>query len=103
MKNFVMNAKIDPKVVTELSLFKIGGWNILQPSNRKLFEEFIEENEPQLLLIGIPHNDLFLGIQCMEQQFVRIDLNVKEWMPCDMRQHFAERYWLRKHPGRRSS
>ena len=29
MKNFVMNAKIDPKVVMDLSIFKMGGWNSL--------------------------------------------------------------------------
>ena len=29
MKNFVMDAKINPKVVMDLSIFKIGGWNIL--------------------------------------------------------------------------
>ena len=27
MKNFVMNAKIDPKFVMDLSVFKTGGWN----------------------------------------------------------------------------
>ena len=31
VKNFVMNAKIVPKVVMDLSIFKIGGWNRLQP------------------------------------------------------------------------
>ena len=59
MKNFVMDAEIDPKVVMDLSIFKIGGWNISQPSNRKLLEEFIDENEPWLL-IGIPSRDPFL-------------------------------------------
>ena len=54
VKNFVMGAKIDPKVVTDLSIFKIGGWNILQPSNRKLWEEGIEENDSKLLSITIP-------------------------------------------------
>ena len=34
VKSIVMNAKIDPKVVMNLPIFKIGGWNILQPSNR---------------------------------------------------------------------
>ena len=38
VKNFVMDAKIDPKVVIDLFIFKNGGWNILQPSNRKLLE-----------------------------------------------------------------
>ena len=31
----VMSGKIDPKVVMDLSIFKIGGWNNLQPSNQK--------------------------------------------------------------------
>ena len=34
--NFVMNAKIDPKVVMDLSIFKIGGWNSLQLINQKI-------------------------------------------------------------------
>ena len=46
VKNSVMNAKIDPIVVMDLSIFKMGGWNSLQPSNQKLLEEFIDENEP---------------------------------------------------------
>ena len=39
VKNFLMGAKIDPKVVMDLSVFKIGGWNILQDGKRKLSEE----------------------------------------------------------------
>ena len=31
MENSVMDAKIDPKVAMDLSMFKIGGWNELQP------------------------------------------------------------------------
>ena len=62
VRNFVMDAKNDAKVVMDLTLFKIGGWNILQPSNRKLLEEFNHENEP-CLLIGIPSRDAFLAIQ----------------------------------------
>ena len=45
VKNFVMCAKLDPKVVMDL-LLKIGGWNSLQPINRNLLEEFIDEKEP---------------------------------------------------------
>ena len=56
-KNFVMGAKIDPKVEMDLSIFKIGGWNILQPSNRKLLGGFVEVGELQLLLVGIPSRD----------------------------------------------
>ena len=40
-KNFVIYAKIDPKVVMDLSKFDIGGWNSLQPINEKMLEEFI--------------------------------------------------------------
>ena len=45
VKDSVMNAKIDPKVVMVLSIFKICGWNNLQPSNQHLMEEFIGEND----------------------------------------------------------
>ena len=65
VKNFVMNAKIDPKVVMDLSIFKFGGWNSLQPSIQNLFE-FIDENEPWLL-IGIPSRDPFLVTQYLER------------------------------------
>ena len=34
----MLSAKIEPKVVMDLSIFKIGGWNILQSSNRKSLE-----------------------------------------------------------------
>ena len=64
VKNFVMGVKIDPKVVKDLSVFKIGEWNILQPSNRKLSEEFINENEPRLS-IRIPSRDSFFVILCV--------------------------------------
>ena len=53
-----MDAKIGPKVVMDLSMFKIGGWNNLQPSNLKLMEECIVENVPCLLL-GTPNTDPF--------------------------------------------
>ena len=36
VKNFVMDAKNDPKVVMDLSILRIRGWNSLQPSNRKI-------------------------------------------------------------------
>ena len=54
-----MDAQIDPKVVMDLSIFKNGGWNSLQPSNQILVEEFIDKNEPWLL-IGTPSRDPFL-------------------------------------------
>ena len=48
VKNFVMGAKIDPKIAMGVFILKIGGWNILQLSNRKLSEECFNENEPRL-------------------------------------------------------
>ena len=62
MMNFVMGAKIDPKGEYGQIVFKIGGWNILQLSNRKLSEEFIDENEPRLS-IRIPSKGSFFMIQ----------------------------------------
>ena len=56
VKNFVLDATIDPKVVMDLSMFKIGGWNSLQPVIQKLLVEFLDENEPWLL-IRIPSKD----------------------------------------------
>ena len=38
VKNFVMDAEFDPKVVMDLSILKIGGWNSLQPVNQNLLE-----------------------------------------------------------------
>ena len=37
-KNSVMNAKIDPKVVVDLSIFKIGEWNNVQSNNQSSLE-----------------------------------------------------------------
>ena len=70
-KNFVMNATIDPNVVMDLSMFKIGGWNSFRPSNQNLLEEFIDENEPWLL-IGIPTRDPFLVTQYLERHCVSV-------------------------------
>ena len=41
-----MNAKIAPKVEVDLSMFEIGGWSNLQPSNQHLLDVFNDENEP---------------------------------------------------------
>ena len=63
-----MNAKIDPKVVMDLSIFKIGGWNSLQPSNQKLLEEFFEENESRqhfaLIVIGYMNTHIMIEQEC---------------------------------------
>ena len=111
-KNFVMDAKIDPKVVMDLSKIKIGGWNILLPINQNLLEEFIDENEPWLL-IGIPSRGPFLVTQYLERHSVSSDRHVKQLMSlreglhvmmhCYFRQHYADRYWLHEHPGGHAS
>ena len=72
-----MNAKNNPKIVMDLSICKIGGWNSLQPINQKLLEEFIDENEPWLL-IGIPSRGPFLVTQYLERHSVRSDQHVKK-------------------------
>ena len=102
-----MDAEIVPKVVMDLSTFKIGGWNSLQPMNQNLLEEFIDENEPWLL-IGIPSRDSFFMIQHLERHFVCDDQNVKELKPLreglhEMmqsygRQHIAASNDLHGHP-----
>ena len=97
VKNFVMNAKIDPKVVMDLSIFKIGGWNSLQPITQKLWEEFIDENEPWLW-IGIPSRDPFFVTRYLERHSVSSDQHMRKlmsfreglhvMMQCCTRQHF---------------
>ena len=67
VKNFVMGDKIDPKFEMDLSIFKVGGWKILQLSNRKLLEESIEEDELQLLLISILNRDSFLVMHYVKE------------------------------------
>ena len=59
MENSVVDAKIDPKVVMDLAIFQIGGWNEVQPIDQKSLENFIDENMPWLL-VGIPSRDPFL-------------------------------------------
>ena len=108
MKVIVMNAKLDSKVVTDLSLFKIGGWDNLQLSNQNFLEEFLDENEPWML-IGIPNRDPFCLTQFLERHSVSSDHHMKKLMSlrvgllvimqCYMRQHFADRHWVYEHPG----
>ena len=69
VKNFVMGAYIDPKVVMDLSTFKFGGWNILQPSDRKFSDEGIEENDSKLLLIRIPNRDSLFMMHIVRNNF----------------------------------
>ena len=70
VKNFVMDAKVDPKVVMDLSIS-------LQPINQNVLEEFVDENEPWLL-IGIPSRDPFLVTQYLERHSVSSDLHMHE-------------------------
>ena len=80
-----------------------------QPKN---VEEFIDENEPWLL-IGIPNRDPFLVTQYLDRHSVSSDQHMKKlmslreglhvMMQCHVRQHFADRYWLHEHPGRHAS
>ena len=73
--NSVMNAQIDPKVVMDFFVVKIGGWNTLQPSSPKLLEEFTDENEPWLLM-GIPNRDPFFAAH-LERHSVSSDRHMK--------------------------
>ena len=91
VKNSVMDAKIDPKVV-----FKVGGWNILQPSIRKLSEEFTDEHEPWLL-IGIPSRDSSLMMQYLERHFVSSHQHVKALMPLREGLHVTTQCYMRQH------
>ena len=98
--------------MTDLSIFKTGGWNSLQPSSQTLLEELIDENDPWLL-IGIPSRDPFLGTQYLEPHSASSDQHMKKLMSlreglhvimqCYMRQHLADRYWLHEHPGGHAS
>ena len=84
----------------------------MQLINQKLLEEFIDENEPWLL-IGIPSRDPFLVTQFLELHSVSSDQHMKKLMSlreglhvmmrCYVRQHFAGRYWLHEHPGGHAS
>ena len=84
----------------------------MQPINQILLEEFIDMNEPWLLM-GIPSRDPFLLTQYLERHSASSDQHMKKLMsPCEvlhvmmqcyMRQHFADRYWLHEHPGRHAS
>ena len=112
VKSTVMKAEIDPKVVMDLSIFKLGGWNNSMPSNPTLLAEFVGENE-LWLLIRIPNRDPFFVTQDLEQHSANADQHMKKlmsfrgglhvMMQCHMRQHFADRYWLHVHPGGHAS
>ena len=75
----VVNAKIDLKVVMDLSIPKMCGWNHSQPCNQNLLEEFTDENEPWLL-IGVPNRDPFLVTQYSERHSASSDRHMKKLM-----------------------
>ena len=97
MNYFVMDAKIDPKVVMDLSIFKkLVDGTVCSPVIKNLLEEIIEKNE-SWLLIGIPSIDPFLVTQCLERHSAGSDQHMKKltslreglhlMMHCYMRQH----------------
>ena len=82
---------------------KLVDGTILQPSNRMILEEFIDENEPWLL-IGIPNRDPFLETQYLERTSAGSDQHIKKLMSLrEGPQHFADRCWLHEHPGKHAS
>ena len=69
VKYVVMHAGIEWKVVMDLSMFKIGGWNTLQDSNPNLLDELTSGNRPWLLL-GIQNKDPFFVTRFSERHSV---------------------------------
>ena len=75
VKNSEMNAQIDPKVVMDLST--IQNWWMEQFATQQpktLSEEFIDENEPWLL-IGIPSREPFLVTEYLERHSVSVQIS----------------------------
>ena len=107
-----MDAKIDPKVVMDLSIFGSGGWNELQPIDQKSLGKIIEENISQLL-IGIPSRDPFFVTHYLEKRSENSDEQRKKVMSlreglrvmiqCYERQHSADSYWWHEHLGGHAS
>ena len=102
VKNFVMGAKIDPKVEMDLSLFKVGGWKILQLSIRKLLEESIEEDELQLLFLGTLSRDSFLVMHHVKE-LTLLREGLHEMVQRYKRQHFVASNNLHEHSRGHSS
>ena len=84
----------------------------MQHSDQQLLEEFMDEDEPWLL-VGNPNKDIFLVPQYLARnsgsayqhmkELMSVREGLHEVMQCYMRQHFADRNWLHEHPGRHSS
>ena len=83
-----------------LSMFDIGGWKFLQLSDRKLFEDFIEEAVTVELLIGTLSRDLVL---VMHYAVTSTREGLHGMMQCYRRQHFAASNDLHEHPRGHSS
>ena len=80
----------------DLSISKIGGWNSLRPINQNLLEEFVDENEPWLL-IGIPSRDPFLVTQQLERHSVSSGQHMKKLMSLREGLHVMMRSYTRQH------
>ena len=103
-----MDAKIDPKVVMDLSIFKIGGWSELQPSDHKSLEKFTEENMPQLL-VGFLKQRSILCYTILEgtlwefrstlKNLISFREGLRVMIQYYKRQHSADFYWLHEHLG----
>ena len=61
VKNIVMNDKIDPKVVMDLSFLKDRWMEHFTSQEPQMLEAFVDENEPWL--IGISNRDPFFATQ----------------------------------------
>ena len=95
-QKIVMNEELVQKIVTNEQIDS----KVVQPSNQTLLEEFIDENEPWLL-IGIPSRDPSLVTQYLERHSAISDQHMKKlmslredlhvMMQCYMQQHFAAR------------
>ena len=85
---------------------------VCNPVIRICWRKFVDKNEPWLL-IGIPSRDPFLVMRYLEKHTESSDQHTKKlmplrqglhlMMPCYVRQHLADRYWLHEHPGGHSS
>ena len=76
--NNVMKVKIDPKVVMDLSIFEVGGWNNFQSSSQHLSKQFMDDNEPWLL-VGIQRSipcDTMLGETLCEFRTTHEEIDV---------------------------
>ena len=101
MKNSVLNAKIDPKLVMNWFILKIGGWKMYRRATTESWYTFMDENEPWLL-IGIPNRHSFFVTQYLERhcassgQHMKKLMSLREglhvMMQCYLRQYFADRY-----------